>query len=134
MKGFVLDSYAVIAYLEDEPGAEKVERILRQADRGTIDLLMSVINWGEVYYSLSRSKGEKQAEESLLIMEQLPIRIVDVDQSLMYQAARIKANHAIALGDCLAAALAVNEGYPVVTGDKEFHRLRETVKVEWLKT
>jgi len=133
LKGFVLDSYAMIAYLEDEPGAERVERILRQAERGTIDLLMSVINWGEVYYSLSRSKGEKQAEESLLIMEQLPIRIVDVDRSLMYQAARIKANHAIALGDSLAAALAMNEGCPVVTGDKEFHQLKEAVKVEWLK-
>lgn len=133
MKGYILDSYALIAYFEDEPGAEKVERILEQAEKGKIRLLMNVINWGEVYYSIYRSKGEEKAEDSLFIIEQLPIRLIEVDRDLVSQAARLKARHSIALGDCLAAVLAINMNYPVVTGDKEFKKLANQVKIEWIK-
>jgi ribonuclease VapC len=122
-----------MAYFEDEPGAEKVEWILEQAEKGKTNLLMSVINWGEVYYSIYRSKGEEKAEDSLLIVEQLPIKLIEVDRGLMYQAARLKANHSIALGDCLASALAINMSYSVVTGDKEFKKLGDRVKIEWIK-
>ncbi|MBI5373917.1 MAG: type II toxin-antitoxin system VapC family toxin [Candidatus Schekmanbacteria bacterium] len=132
MKGFVLDSYALIAFFEDEPGALKVEQILKQAESGKVNLLMSMVNWGEVYYSIYRSKGEDKAEESLLIIEQLPIKLIDIDQSLMYQAATLKAKHAIALGDCIASAIAINIDYPVVTGDKEFKKLGSRVKIEWI--
>ncbi|MBI5233145.1 MAG: type II toxin-antitoxin system VapC family toxin, partial [Deltaproteobacteria bacterium] len=93
----------------------------------------SVINWGEVYYLTFRAKGEEKAEDVLLVMEQLPINIVDIDTSLMYQAARLKANHSISIGDCIAAALAMNKGYPVLTGDKEFKKLGEKLRVEWVR-
>ncbi|MBI5286111.1 MAG: type II toxin-antitoxin system VapC family toxin [Deltaproteobacteria bacterium] len=132
MKGFILDSYALIAYFESEPGAEKVERILEQAEKGKVTIVMSVINWGEVYYSIYRSKGEEEAEEALLIIEQLPIKFVDIDRSAVYQSARLKANHSIALGDCFAAVLAITMDYPLLTGDKEFKKLRDKVRVEWI--
>jgi len=133
LKGFVLDSYALMAFFEDEPGAVKVEQLLTQAENNNAALVMSVVNWGEVYYSLYRSKGQEQAEEAILIIEQLPIKLVDVDKNLMYLAAKLKANHAIALGDCIAAALAINTNYAVVTGDKEFKQLGKQVKLEWLQ-
>lgn len=132
MKGFILDSYALIAYFEDEPGAEMVERILEQAEKDRATLSMSIINWGEVYYSMYRSKGEEKAEEALLIMEQLPIKVIEIDKNIAYQAARLKANHSIAFGDCFAAVLAMNMDYPLLTGDKEFKKLRDNVKVEWI--
>lgn len=132
MKGFVLDSYAIIAYFEDEAGATKVERILEQAEKAKINLAMSIVNWGEVYYSMYRSKGKEKAEEALLIMEQLPIRVVDIDRDIAYQAAQLKAIHSIAFGDCFAAALALIRNYPIVTGDKEFKELEDTITVEWL--
>ena len=93
---------------------------------------MSIVNWGEVYYSIFRSKGEEKAEAALIIMEQLPIKITDVDRDIMYGVAKIKANHAIALGDCFAAAEAVKTAYPVVTGDKEFRKLGKMIQVKWL--
>jgi len=132
MSGYVLDSYAVIAYLEDEKGAGKVERILNEAESEDTDLLMSVVNWGEAYYAIFRSKGEKRAEDALLYMEQLPIRIVELDRDSMYRVARIKASHAIALGDCFAAALAAETNYPLLTGDREFQKLATMVRVEWI--
>jgi PIN domain nuclease of toxin-antitoxin system len=132
MKEAVLDSYALLAYLDDEPGAEKVQGLLQEAAKGKTALFMSVVNWGEVYYSLCRSKGEERAEDFLLIIEQLPIKLVNTDKESMYKVARIKAYHSIALGDCFAAALAIERRAPVLTGDKEFENLGKMVKIEWL--
>lgn len=132
MNTYVLDSYALIAYFEDEAGAGKVEKILREAENRGVKLLLNVINWGEVYYSIYRSKGEERAEESILIIEQLPIEVVDMSKDFIYHAARLKANHAVALGDCMAAALALKFGCAVVTGDKEFKKFKEKIRIEWI--
>jgi ribonuclease VapC len=133
MKNLVLDSYALMAYFEDEPGADKVQRLLEQSEQGKVGLLMSIVNWGEVYYSLCRSKGAEKAEDALLIIEQLPIKLVDVDKDFMYKVSQLKAHHAIALGDCFAAALAIERHCPVITGDKEFEKLGNLLAVEWLR-
>lgn len=132
MKLFVLDSYALLAFFEDESGAEKVQRLFEKAQERKVTLLMSVVNWGEVYYSLCRSKGSAKAEDSLLIIEQLPIRLFDVDKDFMRRVAQLKADNVIALGDCFAAALAMAHVCPVVTGDKDFKKLGNLLKVEWL--
>ncbi len=132
MKNLVLDSYALLAYFEEEPGAGKVQRLLEQAQKGKVGLLMTVVNWGEVYYSLYRSKGAEKAEDSLLIIEQLPIRLVEVGTAFMYEVAQLKAHHPMALGDCFAAALAIEQRCPVITGDKEFKKLGNLLTLEWL--
>ena len=129
----VLDSYALIAYFEGEPGAEQVKHLLVQAESGNTMLLMSMVNWGEVYYILYRSKGERIAEESKLVMDQLPVTLVEADKSLTCLAARLKAKYAVAFGDCFAAALAIVHGGQVVTGDPEFKRMEKDVAVNWLK-
>jgi len=129
----VLDSYALIAYFEDEPGAEKVRQLLIQAESGKIALLMSVVNWGEVYYILYRSKGERSAEESKLVIEQLPITLVEANKSLTYQAARLKAKYLVAFGDCFAAALAIVNKSQVLTGDPEFKKLEREASINWIK-
>ena len=132
MKGFILDSYALIAYMEDEPGAMKVVRLLDKAEKRELSVVMSIVNWGEVYYSIFRAKGEVKAEESLLIIEQLPLKIIEEDRRIMYEVAKLKANYSIALGDCFAAAVALKMNFPVVTGDKEFKKLKGKVKIEWI--
>ena len=132
MSLFVLDSYALLAYFQDEPGAKEVERILRMAEDGQANLFMCVVNWAEVYYNTARTKGFETAEEALLVMEQLGIELVGADKQLMYTAAKLKARYPIALGDCAAAALALLKECPVVTGDPEFKRLGDDVKVHWL--
>lgn len=132
MKGFIVDSYALIAYFEDESGAEKVERILDQAEKNKLSVFMSMINWGEVYYSIYRSKGEKKAEEAIFIIKQLPIELIETDKDLVYQASKLKANYAIAFGDCFAASLAINMNYPILTGDKDFQKLGGKIRVEWV--
>ncbi len=128
----VLDSYALIAYFENEKGADRVERFLHQAESSRTPLLLSIVNWGEVYYALYRSKGEKEAERGILIIDQLPITVVDVNRTITYQAARLKAKYAVAFGDCFAGALAMINQALVLTGDPEFKKLEEEVPVNWI--
>jgi len=129
----VLDSYALIAYFEDESSADQVKELLQQAEKREKSLLMGIVNWGEVYYALSRSKGESKAEESTLIIDQLPIALIEINRTIAYQAAKLKARYAVAFGDCFAAALAmVNQGQ-VLTGDPEFKNLEKEVSIIWLR-
>jgi len=132
LEQIVLDSYALIAYFENEKGANKVEKFLRQAESNKVSLLLSIVNWSEIYHALYRSKGEKEAEKSILIMDQLPISIINVDKRIAYHAARLKARYTIALGDCFVAALAIINQAQVLTGDPEFKKLEKEVTINWL--
>jgi len=130
----VLDSYALIAYLEGETGAEKVKEILGQGESGKIALLMSIVNWCEVYYIQCRLRGEQRADETMLIMDQLPITFVNVDRTIAHQAAKLKARYAVAFGDCFAAALAIINQGRVLTGDPQFKMLAKEVGIDWLSS
>ena len=130
--GKVLDSYAVMTYLEDEAGSEQVADLLRRAVRDEITLTISVVNLGEVYYSIARTNSLEIADQMLMEFTTLPVKVVDVDWELARQAAVFKAGAAIAYGDCFCAALAYRMNSPVVTGDREFKRLADTVEIEWI--
>ena len=129
---FVLDSYALIAHLEDEPEGIQVGKILRAAKAGKARLFLSVVNFGEVYYTTRRERGPDKAEDVRLLIEQLPLAIVDADRGLTLEAAKLKADHAVAYADCFAAALALQKRAKVVTGDPEFRKFKDEVKIHWL--
>src|SRR3989338_8368964 len=104
----VLDSWALMAYFEDEPAGEEVEKILLQAEAGRHKLLLSAVNWGEVYYSIMREYSQELADEKAKEIAGMAIEIVPVkeDLELVRQAAIYKAGHKISYADCFAAALA----------------------------
>ena len=110
----VLDSWAVLRYLEDtEPAAELVADLL-EAERP----LMSWINLGEVHYVLRRSHGEHAAVEAVRDLRD----VIDVrlpDEHLVLDAARIKADYPLAYADAFGAALAVALQATLWTGDPE---------------
>jgi ribonuclease VapC len=53
MAAKVLDSYALMAFFEDEPGADTVRSLILKGEEGTLNLVMSVVNLGEVWYSIA---------------------------------------------------------------------------------
>jgi len=132
MKTFVLDASALMAFFEDRPGADKVEELLAKAAEAKRPLLMSVVNWGEVYYSVWRARGEKAANEILKRIAQLPIELVDVDAELARLAGALKAQHQLPYADCFAAALATSHKAALVTSDKDFGRIERLARIEWL--
>jgi predicted nucleic acid-binding protein len=129
----VLDSYALIAFFEDEPGADQVYRLLLDAERSGVKLLMSVINLGEVWYSIARGYSVATAEEKLREIREMAIETVDADWNLTRQAAKFKAGGRIAYADCFAAALAKDRKAQLVTGDPEFKALECEVNILWIE-
>jgi uncharacterized protein len=128
----VLDAYSLIAYLEAETGSERVMELIRMARDSSRDLLLSVINWGEVYYITLREVGQKKADEVERVISTLPIRIVDVDMATIKQAAIYKAVHKMSYADCIAAATAKLHKAELVTGDKDFKQVEDEVQILWL--
>ncbi len=134
-KRYVLDSYALIAYFEDEAGGEQVKGLLEQAIKGECELLMSVVNLGEVIYIVERERGLPQVQKTLARIDELPINTIDADRHLTLAAAHIKAQYPIAYADCFAAALAQIEEAALITGDPEFKRaeIDALLPIVWLE-
>jgi ribonuclease VapC len=128
----VLDSWAVIAYFEDQPGGERVEQLLVEARESGAPLMMSVINAGEVWYSLARGYSAAVADEKIAELGNLGIEFVDVNWEVTRLAATYKAKGNIAYADCFAAALAKRSKADLVTGDREFKQVEGEVKITWL--
>ena len=130
---YVLDSFALLAHLENEKRGEKVTEILRRAQQSqNIELYISVINLGEVYYITMRERGEQKAEEILELIKLLPIQIIEAGLNATIKASKLKSRYPIAYGDCFAAALAKSKNIRVMTGDPEFKKLKNKIKIEWL--
>ena len=128
----VLDAHALMAYLEKEPGYEKVRDIFTSAAEKDRNLLMTTVNWGEVYYIVTREYDYPHADEIALIIQGLPIDIVPVDMELAKEAAMFKAAHKMSYADCFAAALAKKKKAELITGDKEFKAVEGSVKINWV--
>lgn len=128
----VLDSYSLIAFLENEPGAAQMRQVLRSARNSGLALLLCTVNWGEVFYITLREEGREQAERAVKFISTLPIQIVPADAELARQAAEFKARGKISYADCFAAALAKTKKAELVTGDKEFKQVEEDVKILWI--
>lgn len=127
----VVDSWAMVAWVQDEPAAPLVENFLQEADSGNIELLMSWLNVAETFYILAKRKSPKLAEEFLARLPSLPVRIVLPDEDGIMRAARIKAAHPVAFGDAFAIALAQAEQASVITGDDEIRQCA-VVPVDWI--
>ena len=131
----VLDSWALLAFFEDEPAAEEVEKLLVKADQGTCKLLLSVVNWGEVYYNTMRKVSQAAAEQKAREMAIMPIELVPVetDLQLVRQAAIYKASGKLAYADAFTAALAKIRNAELITGDLDFKAVEGEIKIGWLK-
>ena len=135
MAAKVLDSWALLAFYKDEPCAAEVEKLIQQAaDKGK-PLLLSVINWSEIHYSLERAGGKAVAERVAEQIAELPIQVLGVSDDLKTArtAASFKAAHKMSLADAFAAALAKEKKAELVTGDPEFKALEGQIKIHWLK-
>ncbi len=133
MKRYVLDASAVMTFFEDRPGAEKVENLLERAAEKQRFLLMSVVNWGEVYYSVWRTRGEDAANEKLKQIAQLPIEVIDVDMPTTKLAASLKAEHKLPYADCFAAAASQQEKAQLITVDPDFRAVQREIEILWLR-
>ncbi len=133
MPARVLDSFALIAYFRDEPGAEMVEALLVTAGKKDTPLHMTDVNYAEVRYSIVKKDGAEAWGEAAKILQGLPIDFHCTTRALADIAADFKARFKISLADAFAAALAKEQEAELVTGDPEFKALEKEIKIHWLK-
>ena len=128
----VLDAYSLLAYFQGESGQEKMMEVIRSAEDSGRVLLLSTVNWGEVFYATLRTFGRERAEQIAHLISCLPIEIIPANLELARQAAVFKAAKKMSYADCFAAALAKLHKAELVTGDKEFKRVESEVLVVWI--
>ena len=132
-KAYVLDSWAVLAYLEDEESGQKVADLIADAHEHGIPLFMSVVNAGEVWYILAREVSETEADKGVDGLRKLGIEFIGVDWKLSRQAGAYKSKNRMSYADCFAAALAKEQKAELVTGDKEFRLVESDIRIRWLE-
>jgi uncharacterized protein with PIN domain len=113
---YVLDSCAVIAFLQREPGAEVVAEILKSSRNRC---LLHAVNACEVYYDIYRRSGETDASALEGIWQTIGLELVEtISSSVWRTAGKLKAEwRRVSLADCFAVALVLQEKATLLTSD-----------------
>ncbi|MCL2318799.1 MAG: PIN domain-containing protein [Treponema sp.] len=124
-----LDACALLAFLNDEEGADSIEELLIATHAGNASVSMSIINLLEVYYGEMRDKGEEIAKIVLDTVQHYSIKIVnEISGQAFHEAARLKATYRISLADSIGIAIANELASQYVTSDH--HELEIIAKNE----
>ena len=133
MKTYVLDASALFAFLQNTSAGPKVNELLKQATRGNARILMSAVNYGEVYGRILRDHGVNQALTAIYAINPLPIEVLEVTSLRAIQAADVKAKYKLYYADSFAAALAIEHKGTLVTSDSDFRKIGSRFPMLWLK-
>ena len=119
MPDYLLDACALIAFLNDEEGAEAVSGLLDRAKNKEITLSMSAVNLIEVYYDCIRVVGSDRADLIIReIYDTFPISIIEgLNPEIVREAARLKALGNMSFADTILVATAHCTGSVVVSCD-----------------
>jgi len=135
INSYVLDSFALIGFLENEKFASRVERLLKQARKGKTVVYLHALHLGEVYYITLREQSQNMADLAYARIKSFPVRYIDIiDDELLRNAGWLKANYPISYADAFAAAMAIIHKASLLTGDSEFKKLEKekAISIEWL--
>ena len=121
-----------MAWIQDQPAAGRFQRILERASSGAVELWISAINVGEVYYLLAKRLSPNSAEDFLKQFPSLPVKSVVPTEDDIIEAARLKGKYRISYADSFAASLAIQQGVELITGDPDFKRLSPLLALEWI--
>lgn len=128
---WLLDTSALLALRDDEPGADRVARLLQAAQNGESHCFVCFMSRMEVLYRVWKDEGERRARLADGQLQALPIQSVLASDGLLEQAAAFKAGHPLSVADAWIAAAALQEGAVLVHKDPEFRALAQLPQ-EWL--
>ena len=127
-KSFVLDTSALMAFIEQEEGAERVRDILR--GESIIIPWLSIL---EIVYISQRELGEEEALTRYALLKKLDAEIIwEADEALLLNAARIKSTHSLSLAYSVIAAIATQHNAILIHKDPEYEQLQNVVEMEKL--
>ena len=125
---YLLDTSALFTFIEDEPGADRVEQALNQ--------VTTLLPWTvllETYYITLQEEGQAEADRRIALIRTLKVRILwDMNESMVLTAAKLKAEYRISLADAIIAACAIRYGAVLIHKDPEFEALTGLLRMEAL--
>jgi predicted nucleic acid-binding protein len=128
----VLDSFALLTFLRDEPGSEMVAAILERAGLRDQPVHMTEVSYAELQSFVRRQEDEAAWHAVADDLLAAPIEFHAADRRMADKAAELKARFKISLSDAFAAALAHEKKAELVTGQPEFKALEKEIKIKWL--
>ncbi|MDO9349588.1 MAG: type II toxin-antitoxin system VapC family toxin [Anaerolineales bacterium] len=131
---FVLDAWALLAFLQgEEPAASRVKSLLQEARNEKVILYVSIINMGEVYYRIGKTRGQSEADALVEELQLLPLIILPASNEDVMAAARLKMRYSISYADAFAVFTTLQHGAILLTGDPELLELSGKFPLEKLQ-
>ncbi len=127
MARFVLDASALLAYVNNEPGADRVESVLDQA-------MISTVNLAEAITKLVLTTGS--TDQTLRLIDEVEMEVADFDQGLAQQTGALAAltrNRGLSLGGRACLALARREHAIAMTADYAWSKLDIGVDIQLIR-
>ena len=125
---YLLDTSALLAFWNNEEGADEVERILRSGpSRGKV--LYSFMTLMEAKYRLLRRGGKELADEFERMVGNLPLERVNLTDPILHRAVEIKATKRVSVADSWIIATAMENGASLVHKDPEFEQVKDRLSL-----
>jgi predicted nucleic acid-binding protein len=125
---YLLDTSALLTFIEDEDGSGRVEEILRRKG--------ALLPWPvlmETYYISLREEGRAEADRRYALIRHMKTDILwDMNEQILLIAARLKAEHHVSLADAIVAAYAIQNKAVLIHKDPEFEVLAGLLPMEAL--
>ena len=123
---WLLDTSALLSFIEDDAGADRVEEALRQPT--------TLVPWPvllETHYVTLQERGQAEADRRIALIKQLDVRILwNMDESTLLTASKLKAEQRVSLADAIIAAFAIRQGAVLLHQDPEFDALAGLLPME----
>ncbi len=133
MVTYVLDSSAVLRYLDGEAGSDRVSEIIKDHMAGRCEAVISSLHWGEIagHICKRRARGAMDMALSRLAAFGIPVASVEADRAV--RAALIRVKTSIPYVDAFGVELTADSRERVfVTADFDFKVASREVKIEFL--
>jgi len=133
MTVYVLDSSAVLRYIDKEAGADRVMAIFKTCVRRQAEVCISAVQWGEIAGNLRRKVGASNQNRILDSFIPFELKIVSATGERAVRTAELRVDRKISYADAFALNLAMDSpDHVLVTADYGFQAVDDLARIEFL--
>jgi predicted nucleic acid-binding protein len=130
---FVLDSSAVLRYIDNEAGADRVKSIFKACVRSQARMCIPALQWGEVAGELLKRLGVAGGRRTLESFLPIELNVVSADAERAVHAAALRLDRKIPYADAFGLDLAMDSAdHVLVTADFDFKAVADLARIEFL--
>ena len=130
---FVLDSSAVIRFIDHEAGAERVKAVIQMGSRGSAEVQISALQWGEIAGVMRKRLGTLEQARVLQRLLDVDLQIVPASAERAVRAAELRIDRKLPYADAFALDLVMDSpDHVLVTADYDFKTVADLARIEFL--